>query len=89
MFSLFKKKKLYEEICEDAGIALSDGLLAGSVALVMWSQQKLRCRLFRLPANRTVPQVRSRHLPDVDIALFVSYELTQCRPESSVPAETI
>ena len=32
MFGLFKKKKLYEEICEDAGIALSDGFLAQGFA---------------------------------------------------------
>ncbi len=32
MFSFFKKKKLHEEICEDARIALSDGLLAQGFA---------------------------------------------------------
>ncbi len=32
MFGFFKKKKLYEEICKDAGMALSDGLLAQGFA---------------------------------------------------------
>ncbi|MCB7852194.1 hypothetical protein [Klebsiella pneumoniae] len=32
MFGFFKKKKLYEEICKDAGMALSDGLLAQGLA---------------------------------------------------------
>ncbi|HHU4117636.1 TPA: hypothetical protein ACUB6X_006315 [Klebsiella pneumoniae] len=32
MYGFFKKKKLYEEICKDAGMALSDGLLAQGLA---------------------------------------------------------
>lgn len=46
-------------------------------------------RLFSLPVNKTVPQVTFHHLPDVDIVLCVSCESARCRPEWSVPGETI
>ncbi len=63
--------------------------IGGTVALVMWSQQKLHCRLFRQPTDKIVLQVTIYHCANVDTALYVSCESARCQPAGSVSGEMI
>ncbi len=60
--------------------------MLGSVALTAVSQQKSRCRLFRLPTDKIVPRVTIHHCVDVDIALCVTGVSVRCQSEAFVLA---